>query len=512
MQQEDYRATLLIILGLAAASLTGLARQAALAYELGAGRAADIYLVAFALPEFAFVALPIVLAPAFLPLFARRRVEQGEASAWRFGMRTAWLLFVVLIGLSLLAGLTAPLYLGALAPGFSVPERRQVLRMMRPMLAAVVVQGLVVLVGSVLQVHRRFARPALATAVYNIAFCAALLLLPLGSATTRAAWGVLGGTGAALLFQIALLWKQRPLSLAPADCSTQQDETTQDLGKLARLTSSLAAGYAVHHVILLIDRAMATTLGAGRAASLHYAYHLALIVGQASGLAVSTALFPRLAEQTAIGDTTGVRAGLADALRLVLLIGLPATCALVLLRVPAITFLLKRGAFGATAADTVGQPLIWYALAVLADALCQPLWRVVYARQRSWTVLAINGTQTTVRLLCNLALTPTWGYSGLALSAAIGLTLQAGILGWWATRQVGTFLTRAWWRDVGRIALATTVTAGVIGFAIYQLESTTPILVLSAAGVSGGLVYLIALHVLGLRILWHVPAMPTRTL
>jgi hypothetical protein len=85
VQRDDYRATLIVMFGLAAANLTGFLRQAAIAHQLGAGRAADIYLVAFAVPEFIFVALPIVLSPAFIPLFADCRLQAGEASAWRFG-------------------------------------------------------------------------------------------------------------------------------------------------------------------------------------------------------------------------------------------------------------------------------------------------------------------------------------------------------------------------------------------------------------------------------------------
>lgn len=509
MQQEDYRATLLIMLGLVAANLTGLARQAVLAFQLGAGRMADIYLVAFALPEFAFVALPIVLSPTFLPLFARHKAEHGEASAWRFGLWAALLLLVILAGLSMLAALSAPLYLRVLAPGFTSVEQDQARQITLLMLPAIVLQGLVVLAGAALQVYRRFTRPALVTALYNVTFCTALLLIRQHPAAVRAAWGMCLGAGVGLLFQVALLWKHRPPSLQMTDPAAGNNNTAQGLCQLARLTGPMAAGYAIHHTILLIDRAMATTLGAGRAASLHYAYHLALIVGQVSGLAVSTALFPQLAEQTAAENTSGVRAGLADALRLVILIGLPATCAIVLLRAPVVELLLERGAFGATAAAAVTQPLLWYALAVLADALCQPLWRVVYARYRSWTVLAINGAQTGIRLLCNLALVPILGYTGLAISAAIGLTLQAALLGWWTWRQVGTYLTHKWWSDLGRIALSTTVAAGVIGLAGHQLRIAPPILIVGTAGTLGGLAYLIALQGLGLHISRHAPATPS---
>ena len=82
------------------------------------------------------------------------------------------------------------------------------------------------------------------------------------------------------------------------------------------------------------------------------------------------------------------------------------------------------------AAETVSRPLAWYAVAVLADALCQPICCVVYAQRRPRTNLTINGMQTMIRLVCNLALAPAFGYNGLALSAAIGLSLQAGLLGW----------------------------------------------------------------------------------
>jgi putative peptidoglycan lipid II flippase len=508
MQQEDYRATLLIICGLAAASLTGLVRQAALAHQLGAGRAADTYLVAFAMPEFAFVALPIVLSPTVLPLFARRRIKDGEVNAWRFGIRAAILLTAILAGIALLVGLGAPLYINALAPGFSDVERRKAMQLVQPMLPAIVLQGLVVIAGAVLQVYRRFARPALTTAVYNLAFCAALFFLPLTSAVDRAAWSVLVGTGAGLLFQASLLWRCRPSTPGTKVHRVHRDRWAQDMRQLVRVAGPMAAGYAVHHAILLVDRAMATTLGAGRTAVLHYAYHLALVVGQVSGLAVSTALFPRMAEQGTTGDTLGMRITLADALRFVLMIGLPATCALVLLRAPVVEFLLYRGAFAQTSTSAVTQPLLWYGLAVFADALCQPLWRIVYAQHRPWVVLAVNAAQTVVRLLFNLALIPALGHNGLALSAAIGLTLQVGALGWWSRRRIGRYLTSEWWSDAGRVALATGIAASVIGLIIYQLEAAPSLLILGASGLVGGMTYWLLLQALGLHVFRRTPVFP----
>jgi len=507
MQKADYRHTLILSIGLIAASLTGFLRQAAIAHELGAGRTTDVYLVAFAVPEFIFIALPIVLSPAFIPLFAERRQRVGERGAWQFGVQVAGGLLLLLTLLAAVGCLAAPLYLRWLAPGFTPSERWQAVRAARLMLPAVSLMGVAALIGAALQTYRRFARPSLATAFYNLIFIVCLVAISFARPLDRAGWGVTLGAVAALVFQVPLLWRYRPGPMI-----VPRGIDVEALGAFFRLAAPLALGYAAHHLILFVDRAMATALGAGKAAALNYAYHLALVVGQVSGLAVSTVLFPRMAEQVAGGDTVGVRANLADALGVVLLIGLPAAGGLVVLRTPIVRVMFEHGAFDPAATAAVSAPLAWYALAVLIDALCQPFWRVIYALRSSWTVLAVNGLQTGLRLVGNLAFIPGVGYNGLALSAALGLAVQALVLGWLVRRRLGRYLTRAWWWDAARVSLAALLMTGVVlSLAAHPadrpggwplggaLPGASALVRLVVGGIIGGLVYVLVLWGLGYR-------------
>lgn len=498
MRREDYQATLILMLGFGAAMLTGFLREAALAYEFGAGRATDIYLIAFTLPEFIFVALPIILTPAFLPLFADLRLRTGEAGAWRFGLRVAGALLVLLLGIAILVAVGASLYLPWLAPGFDPLALAQATQAVYRMSPAIILMGEAVLAGAVLQVYRRFARPALATATYNLTFVAVLLGLPFVWPVGRAAWGVTLGATAALLIQLPLLWRYRP----PAHndrAGGGNGRPQYGVTDVARLAGPLAAGYGVHHAILFVDRAMASMLDPGSVATLNYAYRLALVVGQISGLAVSTALFPRMAEQAASGNLAGLRSSLAAALRFVWLVGLPAAGGLIVLRLPLVQVLFERGAFDRAATVAVSDVLVWYALAVLADALCQPLWRVLYAWRSVWTVLAVNGLQTAVRIWGNIALIRTFGYNGLALSAAVGLSLQLVVLGWLVRRRLGTYLTPDWWRKATKVLLATIPALFVAGLLVNQLPATPVLLALLASGALGGLIYLSLLRLLEKR-------------
>ena len=498
MRRDDYRATLILMLGLVAATFTGFLREAALAFELGAGRATDIFLIGFSLPEFFFVALPIVLTPAFIPLFADVRLRLGERGAWRLARQVAVALLALLLAITLLLALAVPLYLKWLAPGFITAERAQAARAVYVMLPAILLMGLATLAGAILQVYRRFARPALATALYNVTFVAVLLGAPLAWAVGGAAWGVTAGAGAAFLLQFSLVWRFRPRSMAAGsstvDPPSAPGQPSIGVADVARLAGPLAAGYAAHHIILLVDRAMATTLGAGSVATLNYAYRLALVVGQLSGLAVSTALFPRMAEQAANQDHAGLRSSLAGALRFVWMVGLPATCGLILLRTPLVALVFERGAFGKAATAGVSGVLVWYAVAVLADALCQPLWRVLYAGRSAWTVLAVNGLQTGIRILCNFALIGSLGYNGLALSAAIGLAVQLIVLALLVRRRVGGFLAARWWRGAFWILLATAIAALAVYLIAAQLTASPALVTLLVSGASGGVIYLLTLR------------------
>jgi putative peptidoglycan lipid II flippase len=496
VRREEIRSTFIVMVGLGATTATGYLREAALAYQLGAGRAADVFLIAFAVPEFVITALPIILSAAFIPLFAAIRQRAGEVPAWRFGLQTAGSLAALLLGIAVLAAWGAPLYIRWLAPGFETWEQAAAVQALYRMLPAIVLMGGANLVTAALHVYRRFARPALASAMNNLVFIAALLGLPLAWAVGRAAWGVTLGAASALLVQLPLLWALRPRPRGASPTGDSRAELHPTIRDLARLAGPLTTGYAVHHAILFVDRAMASTLGAGGVATLNYGYRLALVLAQLSGLAVSTAVFPGMAEQADRKDDAGLRASLAGALGLVWAIGAPACAGLILLRVPVVHVLFERGAFDQEATAAVSGVLRWYAPAVLADALCMPLWRVVYAWRSGRTVLAVNGLQTLIRLTGNVALMPRFGYDGLALSAAIGLSVQLLVLLWTVRRRLGSYLTPAWWWQVFRVIAATGCALVVAGL-LHGTLSTVPALIdLIVSGSAGSLTYLLALRLL----------------
>jgi putative peptidoglycan lipid II flippase len=456
MTRTDARSTVIVMFSLALAVLTGFFRQTAIASILGAGRTTDIYLVAFAIPEFVFIALPIILTPVIIPLFSKIRQEYGERSAWHWGLRlSGWILLMVLL-IAIIAALVAPIFISWISPGFSAAEKAQTIQVFYRMLPGLIMMGLSALTGSFLQVYRRFARPVLTTAVYNLVFISSLLFLPLYDPLMRAAWGVTLGATAAMLFQVPLLLQLRPREKVTAEGLFIDQKT---IGGALRLTSWMAAGYGANQFILFFDRALATTIGAGSVAILNYGYHISLSIVQLSGLAISIVLFPGLSENVGFRNMDQVRRSINHAMVWIWGLAFPATLGLILLRTPIVRVLLEHGAFQVEATQAVSSVLAIYSLAALADALCQPLWRAVYALHNGKAVLAINSIQTIVRVAADLILIQRFGYNGIAFSATLGLSFQLLILVFFINKRMNWKLTRHFLVVFGKITVAGLVTS-----------------------------------------------------
>ena len=168
MHKEDYYAVIILMVGLLAATLSGFLREATLAHQLGTGREADIYLIAYSIPEFVIIALAIILPPAFIPLFTDYRRRFGEGEGWQFVLQVLGSACAVLMLLAIVGIAAAPLYLRWLAPGFNLIEYAQTILATRYMMPAIVLMGGAILLAASLQGYRRFESTAMTNVVYNI--------------------------------------------------------------------------------------------------------------------------------------------------------------------------------------------------------------------------------------------------------------------------------------------------------------------------------------------------------
>ena len=143
MRRAVFSAAALVGLGTALSRLLGFARDVLVAVLLGAGPAADAFLVAFRLPGMVRRVLGEGgLNAGLVPIDHRIRAEQGDEAARRFAGEALTTLALGLLVLIALAEIAAPWVVLALAGGYAQDAERLglatlYLRLMLPLVAAV---------------------------------------------------------------------------------------------------------------------------------------------------------------------------------------------------------------------------------------------------------------------------------------------------------------------------------------------------------------------------------------
>jgi putative peptidoglycan lipid II flippase len=148
------------------------------------------------------------------------------------------------------------------------------------------------------------------------------------------------------------------------------------------------------------------------------------------GMAISTAVFPRMAEQAAREDAE-LRETLAKSLRVILFLSVPATVGIMILARPITSFLLRSGAFDASSTDLVAAAMVFYAAGLFAHSGIEILSRGFYALSDTRTPVAFAVISMIVNLLLSLALVVPFGIRGVASALSVAAIVEFVLL--WRT-------------------------------------------------------------------------------
>ncbi len=407
--------------------ILGLARDVVIAVLFGARPEADAFFVAFRIPNlFRRLFAEGAFSQGFIPVLAAYRQAQSHAEVRRFVGRVAGVLGLVLLLLTLIGILAAPLVIGVFAPGFEGSGGRhdlasEMLRITFPYLFLI---SLTALCAGVLNSYNRFAVPAITPVWLNLCLIAAALGLAgrLEEPIMALAWGVLVAGVVQFLFQLP--------ALARIDMLVRPRLEPRDPGvrRVVTLMLPAAFGASVSQINLLIDTVLASFLVAGSISWLYYADRLMELPLGIFAIALATVLLPRLSREHAEGSPEVFSATLDQGMRLGLLVTVPAAAALVVLAEPLIATLFHYGAMGAEDVRQAAFALKAYALGLIGFTGVKILAPGFFARQDTRTPVRIALWAMAVNLVLNLALILPLAHVGLALATSVAALVNALLL------------------------------------------------------------------------------------
>lgn len=446
----------------------GLLRDMSMAWLVGGGAAADALVAAMRLPHvlrrmLGEGSLSMTLTASLVHLERTAASSASTASSMVSGyacvqgqrlrgMRLlaralALRLGLVLTLLTLLGLAAAPWLTDVLAPGFDGPERQEAIYLLRICLPYTLAAGMAALGMALLHSLGVFWLPAASPALFNIvilcfAAAAALGLMPPAPAL---AVGMLCGGIAQWLAQWLAVRRLLPPDASgsaqgPECLSGSDDKDAAGLQKRAgamawscigRLPAGLL-GASAPQLAMLAAMSLASGLGRGQVAALYYAERLLELPLGLVGVCLGMASLPTLSRLAAARDFASFSAQLRTALRLTLLLSLPAAAGLWAVGPRLVEGLLRHGAFGDNAAYETGLALWAYLPGLPAFAVNRSLLAACNALGEVRRTAASAVWAVVATLAVGAALVHSlWGNLGVmapALAVSLGLWLQCGLL------------------------------------------------------------------------------------
>ncbi len=445
-----------------ASRILGFVRDLVLAHLFGANALTDAFFVAFKIPNFLRrLFAEGAFATAFVPVLTEYR-SRGDVRELRdFIDHVAGSLGLVVLGISLLGVLAAPLVVGLFAFGWVMGEQyekltlaSEMLRLTFPYLFFI---SLTAFAGGIMNAWNRFAVPAFTPVLLNLSLIAcALWLSPhMEQPVVALAWGVLIAGVTQFVFQLPFLAR---LDLLPRP---RPGFGHPGVRRILRLMLPALFAVSVTQINLLLDTVLASTLVTGSISWLYYSDRLMEFPLGVLGVALGTVLLPRLSRERAEQSPAGFDRTLDWGLRVAVLLGLPAAVGLAVLAAPVISTLFQSEAFTGDDVLMARRSLVAYALGLPAFILIKVLAPAWYAHQDTRGPVRIGVIAMGVNMVLNLLLIFPLQHAGLALATSLSAWLNAALLARGLYRK-GWFRPAAGWGRLGIQVFGANLAMGLV--------------------------------------------------
>ena len=480
----------------------GLLREIVDGYYFGVRGPVNAFTVAFQIPNLVRVLVAdAALSGAFVPVFSEL-LEKGERErAWRVASTLLWLLLLGLGAITALFILLAPLIMPPLTKEYDDLAVR-LSQILFPIVALLGISGVVV---GILNSYEEFSIPALTPVAWNLVIILGLILgVPqLDSLDAQlylyAALIVLGTVVQVLLpipwlrgldgrLRVAIDWRDP----AVRQVFVLMVPVTVSLGLI-----NLNAVIGTFVAATFIDATIAPR-------AIDKAFRLYMLPQGMFSVAVATVLFPALSRLATRADVEGFRSMVANGLRQIAFLLVPASVFFAVLAEPVVRLVYERGEFDPSETPVVAASLAAFSIGLTFNGMMLLLNRAFFGLQspRIPTYVAAGNLVLNTALYAVFYRVGAWGIP-LAISLAnIAGTAALLVL---LRRRVGLAEFARTAEAVARIVAASAVLGAVALGVWYGVDAVVgrgflgQLLSVGGAALAGGAAYLGACRVLGVR-------------
>ena len=439
-QNSIARSATIISAGNLSSRIVGLFREVAKSYFFGNGRSASAFELASNPPSLFYdLLIGGMLSSALVPTFSNLASdERDDARMAEFGKLVGALIGLATVGLTVLV-VVLWVYSEGLAivlAGGPLQDLALVASLLRITIPSIIFLNMSGILAAALYARRKFMFTAFTATAYNLTIILCVVLFEKNLGITALAVGMLAGS----IFQVIM---QVP-GMGGIPIRLSLNWRLPGISQIIKLFLPVAIGLALAQVAALVSYIIAGHVGSEGPATMRYAaqviqFPLGMIV-----VAVSSAILPALSMHGHETSVDAFKGTLAQGMRLVGVLIVPASVGLYILAQPIVALLFQRGAFTAESTAYTALALRAAIPGLVFAAIDTPLIYAFYAQRDtlSPTLIGLISTVSYLVVLGVLSLAAQYGYrvftlTDLILANSFKTGLDAALMGIFLTRKVG---------------------------------------------------------------------------
>jgi putative peptidoglycan lipid II flippase len=411
------RSTAFFSVATAASRVAGLGREVVAAGYYGISGPMSAFTIAFQVPNLIRALFAdAALQPAFVPIFTELLGKKAYKEAFRLASTMLLLVTMALGAITALFVLLAPVIMPLFAPGFEGEILDLTVALSQVLFPILILLGVSGIVVGILNSYDRFGAFAISPLFWNLSIIVVLVVLePMFEGRDRIyayAIGILVGT------LIQLLIPAWDLRNTPFRFSFSFDWRHPGVRRVLVLMLPVTISLGLINFNLVINSFFGSLVSEQAPAAIDKAFRIYQLPQGIFSVAIATVLFPTLARFANAGEMDGLRSTMANGMRQILFVLVPAAAAILVLSEPMIRLVYQRGAFDAAETEVVATALFWFAFSLPTNGLFLLLTRTFFSLQKPWIPTWIAAGNLILTAGAALALYHL-GVGGIVASTAI---------------------------------------------------------------------------------------------
>lgn len=460
------RSTGIVALSTLCSRILGLVRDVLMAATFGAVRTADVFYIAFMVPNlFRRLVAEGALTISFVPVYTETLIIEGEEESLKLAQKTMTIQFAVIF-LIILPGIIFTPYLMKFFFGRGDPIEifNLSVNLTRFMFPYLFFAGFVAFAMGFLNSRGHFFAPAFSPVLLNVGIISGIIIFShfFNEPVFGVALGVIVGGVLQVLLQIPYMIREN------FKLKFSFDLNHPGIRKIFRMLGPALFGIAIYQINVLVGNLLATMLPEGSVSYIYYTSRLTELVLGVFIVSIGNVILPEMSRLSLLEDRSKFKKLFSDSVSSALFLAVPASAALIVVGLPVISVVFMRGRFTFADVGLTHFSLVYASLGIIFVSILRILVPAFYSMKDTKTPVYSSAVSFIINAALGYALMHTaLKHAGLTLAGSIAAAVQVIILFTVLSRRVGAID----WRGIGGSFLKYITAASLMSAVIYLIAN-----------------------------------------